>query len=316
MAVDVSIIIPCFNGAKYLSKLCESLRPLVAGNVEIVFVDDGSTDESSELFRQLLPQATCVRQENRGLGATRNRAVEMARGEYLQLLDADDTIQRGKLEAQLAFARRQGLDILYSDWRMVIVEGETETYEDWVNAETEVEIVEALLGGWWFPPNAALVRRQSYLSVGGCDSSLGNTCEDFDLWVRLGIAGFRFGYLPGAYANYYRYMNVRSMSRKDPSEFFEGEAGIIMKAVSLLTARQAATPARRRAAARRLQLVARNLFGINRSRFSALMAEVSRLDPQFRPVGTLTYRVAARLFGFEVAERLAAWKRHGKSYRT
>jgi glycosyltransferase involved in cell wall biosynthesis len=306
---DVSIVIPCRNGARYLPKLAGSLGPLLAPNVEVIFIDDGSTDGSGELFQRLLPEAVCVQQPNRGLGATRNRAATLARGEFLQLLDADDTIEAGKFETQLAFARARSLDVVYSDWRMVIVEDGKETPEDWVQAETGTEIVEALLGGWWFPPNATLVRRDAFVAVGGCDTTLGNTCEDFDLWLKLGMAGVRFGYVAGHFANYYRDLDIRSMSRVNAREFFEGEATIILRAVRQLGAEKTDTMARRRAAARRLHGVARNAFGIDNAWYQDLMEEVRTLDPQFRPTGRLPYRIAARWLGGEAAERLASWKR-------
>jgi len=307
--IDVSIIIPCYNGANYLPKLAASLRPLLTPQIEVIFVDDGGTDGSAELFHRLLPEAICLKQENKGLGATRNRAVEVARGEFLQLLDADDTIEPGKFETQLSFAREHSLDVVYSDWRMVVVDGDAEICEPWVDAETKTEIVEALLGGWWYPPNAPLIRTEAFRTVGGCDSTLGNTCEDFDLCVRLGIAGFRFGHVPGKFANYFRYHQVRSMSRKNPREFFEGEGRIILNAVQLLEAQNAATPARCRAAARRLHAVARNVYALDRSWFHRLMTDVRKLDPDFHPTGALSYRVATRLLGFEYAESLAVWKR-------
>jgi hypothetical protein len=235
--------------------------------------------------------------------------VAVARGEFLQLLDADDTIEAGKFETQLAFARARSLDVVYSDWRMIIVEDEKETPEDWVQAETRSEIVEALLGGWWYPPNAALLRRDAFVAMGGCDTTLGNTCEDFDLWLKLGMAGFRFGYVPGHFANYYRYLRIRSMSRASAREFFEGEAAIILRAARQLQAEKTDTTERRRAAARRLHGVARNAFGIDNARYQELMKEIRTLDPQFRPPGRLPYRIAERWLGGEAAERLASWKR-------
>ena len=210
----VSILIPCYNSAWSLCTLAHSLKPLLSNDVEIILIDDGSTDDSLSLFESLIPNAICVRQQNRGLGAARNRGAELASAEFLQLLDADDTLESGKLEAQVSFAREHRLDVVYSDWRMVIVDGEHQTQEAFVHAEAQTEIVEALLGGWWFPPNAALVRRDAYTSIGGCDATLRNTCEDFDFWVRLGIASYKFGYLPGPFANYYRYRQVCSMSRR------------------------------------------------------------------------------------------------------
>src|SRR5438105_6455080 len=58
---DVSVVIPCRNGAKYLPKLARSLRPLLAPNVEVIFIDDGSTDGSGELFQRLFPEAVLRR---------------------------------------------------------------------------------------------------------------------------------------------------------------------------------------------------------------------------------------------------------------
>ena len=307
--IDISVIVPCFNGAKYLPNLTDCLRRVIAPNIEVIFVDDGSTDGSAELFCNLLPSALCLKQKNCGLGATRNRAVEVARGEFLQLLDADDTIEPGKFETQLSFARANSLDIVYSDWRMVIVDERGETPQQWIDAHTPIEPVEALLGGWWYPPHAALIRAAAFRAVGGCDASLGNTCEDFDLCVRLGIAGFRFGYGGGRFANYHRDTQVRSMSRKNAREFFDGEAKIILKAIHLLETQKAAGPGRRRAAARRLHTVARNAYSIDRTWYQDLRRQVINLDPQFRPAGSMAYRLACRWFGMEAAERLALWKR-------
>src|SRR5439155_4497680 len=148
--------------------------------------------------------------------------------EFLQFLDVDDAIEPNKLPSQLEFGRTDSLDVVYSDWRMVIVDGESEEPESWVRAEAEVEIVEALLGGWWFPLNAAIVRKKAFVGIGGCNST---TLEDFDLWVRLALAGFRYGYLPGTFATYYRYTQVTSRSRRDLPDFFSGEARIFRDAI-------------------------------------------------------------------------------------
>jgi len=295
--LDVSIIIPCHNGARYLPKLAASLRPLLTPQIEVILVDDGGTDESAELFQRLLPEAICLRQSNQGPGAARNRGAEVARGEFFQLLDADDSIESGKLTAQLAFAKKHALDVVYSDWRMVLVDQGGETREPWVQAAATKEVVEALLGGWWFATAAALVRATAYRSVRGCDVTLHNTCDDFDLWVRLGIAGFRFGHVPGPFANYYRYQCVRSISRQNRRQFLEGEARIILNAMRLLEEKQGASLARRAAAAQRLYGVARNFYGWDEARYHDLTREVFGLDPQFRPGGAMGYRLCSRCSG-------------------
>ena len=129
------------------------------------------------------------------------------------------------------------------------------------------------------------------------------------------MAGFRFGYVPGYFANYYRDLAIRSMSRVNAREFFEGEAAIILRAVRQLEAKTTDITARRRAAARRLHAVARNVFGIDNTRYQELMKEIRTLDPDFRPTGRLPYRIAERWLGGEAAERLASWKRRMISHR-
>lgn len=305
----VSIIIPCYNSAWSIPNLVRYLTPFVLDNTEIVFVDDGSTDNSFDLFQSMVPTATCLRQENQGVGASRNRAANIASGEFLQLLDADDTIEPGKLEAQCAFARAHALDVVYSDWRMVIVDGRDERPGPFSHAKAPAEMVEALLGGWWYPPNAALIRRDAYLSIGGCDPTLGNTCEDFDLMVRLAIAGYNYGYLPGGFASYYRYLERKSLSRRNTQEFFMGEEQIILRALRLLEERNDLTLARRRASAKRLHAVARNVYSIDKAWFNRLLDQVYGLDPTFQPSGSPLYRTTVRLMGLERAENLASLKR-------
>jgi glycosyltransferase involved in cell wall biosynthesis len=305
----VSVIIPCFNSAWCLHNLAHSLKPFLSENIEIIFIDDGSSDDSFTLFKTLMPSSICLRQENQGLGATRNKAAEIAKGEFLQLLDADDTLEPGKLEAQVAYAHKHDLDVVYSDWRMVIVDRGQELREPVVHAEATTDIIEALLGGWWFPPNAGLIRRTAFTSIGGCDESLGNTCEDFDLWVRLAIAGFKYGYLPGYFANYYRYTQILSMSRKDPREFFEGEEKIILKALKLLKEREKLTDRHRRATALRLHHLARNVYKFDKQWYTNLLAEIYTLQPNFKPLGSKAYRLLADLLGLKSAEKLAVLKR-------
>jgi glycosyltransferase involved in cell wall biosynthesis len=239
-----------------LARCIESIAPEAA---EVIVVDDGSSDGSAELVNQLLPQATVIRQANAGVGAARNRGAEMATGEFIQFLDADDTIEPGKLTGQAQFGAAVGADVVYSGWRMVIVEDGMEGFGSWEEGAAEGEIAEALLGGWWFPTVAALVRRSAFLSIGGCDPTLKNTCDDFHVWAQLAIAGSKYAYAPGRWANYHRYVHVNSLSRVNSEEFFRGEAIMIRNAVSELTRRNALTVGRRQAAARRLYLVAQNV---------------------------------------------------------
>jgi glycosyltransferase involved in cell wall biosynthesis len=308
----VTIVIPCFNSLWILPSLIDSLKPLLRNDVEVVFVDDGSTDNTASALRELMPEATLISQKNRGVAAARNSGVEVAKAEFIQFLDADDTIEGGKFEAQIEMAKRQNLDVVYSDWRMVIIDPEGVECEPWHIGEAPVEMISALLGSWWAPPHAYLVRRLAYCDIGGSDENLVNA-QDFDLWVRLAIAGKRFGYVAGNFANYYRYKQRESLARGPRPQYWGDYEKAVRKAVSLLEAGGALTPQRRGAAANRLLLIARNVFLIDQTWFESLVDLIYTLDPFFKPAGSRTYRLAANLLGLRKAETIAVWSRRWRS---
>jgi glycosyltransferase involved in cell wall biosynthesis len=306
----VSVIIPSFNTAWVIPSLVKCLKAVSNNTTEIIFVDDGSSDGSADLFREQMPNALVLQQEKAGVGAARNRGAEAAGAEFLQFLDADDTIEPQKIETQIQSARAESLDVVYSDWRMVIVSAGEAKPEPWKPREAPGELIESLLdGGWWFPTVASLIRRTALFAVGGWNAFLHNTCDDFDLWARLAIDGYRFGYVRGNFASYFRYLSARSLSRANQEQSLSGEATIIRDAVQRLHDRGKATPARLRAAAQRLYHVARNTYTIDPDWHKDLLEEVRQIDPAFRPHGSRLHRIACRTLGYTWAERLTSIKR-------
>lgn len=98
----VSAIIPVYNGACYVAQAIESVRQQTYAPVEIIVVDDGSTDESSAIV-QAFAEVRLIRQENAGVGAARNTGIAAARGEFLAFLDQDDRWLPEKLTTQIAY---------------------------------------------------------------------------------------------------------------------------------------------------------------------------------------------------------------------
>lgn len=98
----VSVIIPCYNAAPFL---CETLNSVLAQTyqpLEVLVVDDGSTDESAAIADSYGPPVRVIRQENQGESVARNRGIEEAQGEWIAFLDADDVWKPEKLEKQVA----------------------------------------------------------------------------------------------------------------------------------------------------------------------------------------------------------------------
>lgn len=118
----VSVITPCYNGAKYIAQTIESVLAQTYTDWEMIIVDDGSKDHSAELVRgysEKHPGIQLLQQENSGSAAARNRGIRHAKGQYIALLDADDLWEPEFLEKQIAFMREKNAVCVYSSYRYI-----------------------------------------------------------------------------------------------------------------------------------------------------------------------------------------------------
>ncbi|HBA54228.1 MAG TPA: hypothetical protein DCZ04_07175 [Syntrophorhabdus aromaticivorans] len=97
----VSIIIPTYNYAQYLPRAVESCLRQTYGRLEIIVIDDGSTDNTHEVLQKFSNKIICVHQQNRGVSSARNHGLERARGEFITFLDADDYLTEDSIETRL-----------------------------------------------------------------------------------------------------------------------------------------------------------------------------------------------------------------------
>lgn len=114
----VSIIVPVYNTEKYLQKCIFSLLNQEYSNIEILLIDDGSTDSSGKICNQfrLNPKVIVIHQHNQGVSATRNKALGLARGEYLAFVDSDDYVHPDFITAPLKKIVKDGSDIVLFDY--------------------------------------------------------------------------------------------------------------------------------------------------------------------------------------------------------
>ncbi|HXJ83057.1 MAG TPA: glycosyltransferase family A protein [Candidatus Methylomirabilis sp.] len=114
-AASASVIIPVYNGERYLEAAIASVLAQTVPAGEILVVDDGSTDRSAEVARSFGPRVRCAVEPHRGLPGTLNRGVDLAGGSYLAFLDADDLWTADKLERQTeALAANPRLDAVFA----------------------------------------------------------------------------------------------------------------------------------------------------------------------------------------------------------
>lgn len=124
----VTVVVPIYNTANYLSKCVNSITNQTYRNLEIILIDDGSTDESLELCNLLASKdkrIQVIHQNNKGLAETRNKGIELATGEYICFFDSDDYIENSMIETLLKTAESTNADVCESSFFIHMKNGET-----------------------------------------------------------------------------------------------------------------------------------------------------------------------------------------------
>lgn len=182
-AIKISVIIPSYNRAKLLARALDSVLQQTRPVDEIVVVDDGSTDETRALLEEQYPMVNYFFQSNRGVSAARNTGIEQSSGNWIALLDSDDSWAKTKLEEQC-----QAISAM-PEYRIC------HTEEIWIRNGVRVNQMQKhkKYGGQIFQkclplcvisPSSVLIARSVFRQAGLFDESY-RACEDYELWLRL-----------------------------------------------------------------------------------------------------------------------------------
>jgi len=313
----VSVLIPAWDSAAWVGEAIESALAQTHPRLEVVAVDDGSTDGTSEALRSFGERIRWERTPHRGAAAARNRLLELARGEWVQYLDADDLLLPGKIERQLAAARAAGdADLVASPY--LSATGRTlrgpHGHDPWL----------CFLEGRLGTTSSHLFRREALVRIGGWEAWR-RAAQEQDLLQRLLASGALFAFLDEALC-IKRRVNPRSLWRsiwrEDPKAAREADVSPVAAAVRHLREEGALTPEREAAAGARFLLMARSAWRRGAWGWEAVLAEAETLQFPERALlsaSSLTYRAIYRARGFAAAERYAerdaALRRSGWRWR-
>ena len=202
----VSVVMPVYQGREHLAAAIESVLAQTFERFELLVVDDGSTDGSSEIahtYAERDPRVHYRRQENAGQGAARNAGIGVARGEAVGFLDQDDLWLPNKLARQLPLL--DDATVVYSDTYILRDGGAgwKERFSDHLDGSPTPATLRSLIVGNTIPVLTALLCRRLLLAHGGFTSDLAlKGVDDYDLWLRLAAAGVAFSYVPEPLAVY------------------------------------------------------------------------------------------------------------------
>lgn len=140
----VSFCLPAYNAAPYLAEAIESCLAQDYSNIEIVVVNDGSTDSSDVLMQHYKdnPKIKYVKQENKGIAAARNAAVATSSGEYIAVMDSDDICSPLRIEKSIKKLLKTGADVVYSSYYAADEEANVSHGQDCCPEVTKENIIE------------------------------------------------------------------------------------------------------------------------------------------------------------------------------
>ncbi|MBN2304804.1 MAG: glycosyltransferase [Anaerolineae bacterium] len=191
----VSIIIPTYNHRDYVMQTVDSGLNQTYPAIEVIVVDDGSTDGTGTLLTERYgDRIRYVYQENQGVGAARNNGAQIARGEFVHFCDADDQLLPEKVARCMAVFRDQPeIALVYTQCHYVEPDGRTIIPREQPELPAGDVFCQLLHGprGNFVPQCTPLIRRQAVLDVGGFSQQL-RAAEDWDMWLRL-AARYPFG---------------------------------------------------------------------------------------------------------------------------
>ena len=214
----ISCVIPVFNGEKYLQETLDSVLAQTYRQLEIIVVDDGSTDTTPEIVQNSSGSITYVRQDNQGVAAAKNTGLRFSRGEFIAILDADDLWHEEKLERQMIKMRQHPeIDLCFTRfqnfWMSELADEEQRYKDSSLNQPSSAWSICTLLA-----------HRSCFQRFGNFYDGT-RYLEDMTWCLRASRQGAVIEVLPDILM--YRRFNIDSLTRRGRSQYLNGLIPII-----------------------------------------------------------------------------------------
>lgn len=211
MKILISVIVPCYNQAKYLNECLQSVLDQKFQEWECIIVDDGSPDNTEEVAEKWTEKDIrfkYYKKENGGVCSARNYAVERAVGDWILPLDADNSINPDYLSDAAKYFN-ENFKVIYGNAKKF---GAVE--EDWILPEYSPR----RMAVYNIIDTCAFYKRSDFIRIGGYDVQMVHGLEDWEFWIHLLRDGGKVKHLPGIYFNY-RVLEKSRTTGLDPEKF-------------------------------------------------------------------------------------------------
>ncbi len=308
----VSILIPCYNAERWIEQSISSALNQTYKNIEVIVVDDGSTDRSLEIIKSFSQQIYWETSENRGGNITRNRLLEISKGSWLQYLDADDYLLPDKVAQQVEFLNHNfDTDIVYSPSIIQHHYSQGDNTNKAVLPIPQPHDPWILLARWYLPQTGSpLWRKQAILEVGGWRENQ-PCCQEHELYLRLLQGDKKFNYFEYA-GSVYRQWSESTVCKQNKAETYRRRLEITDKLEQYLDEIKQLTPLRQYQINQARFECARIIWLSDKQWANKIIRQIRNCNGNFIPSGDCApeiYRLMYQFLGFEMTEILADFKR-------
>lgn len=225
MSIKVSVIIPFWNSRKFLGQALSSVLDQNYENIEIIAIDDGSSDES----KKIVSKFPCVKyyyQENAGACRARNLGLQVATGEYVKFLDSDDIFINDIIKKQVSLMNElDSRTIVYSDWLISSDFDKNNAKKFSVDDRHKDQIIGMVKKN--LQTSSVMHRRELLMEVGGFNETL-NKAQEYDLHIRLAMNGVKFKRIPVLGAHIRDHNADHRISNVDHEKKFPGQGLLLL----------------------------------------------------------------------------------------
>jgi glycosyltransferase involved in cell wall biosynthesis len=207
---------PVYNAERFLTEAVDSVLAQTFGDFELILIDDGSTDGSRAILNHYAatdPRVRMIRRPNTGLTKALNECLELARGEFIARMDADDVCMPNRFELQVSYLREHP-DVVLVGGSYDLIDAAGRLLRHVTQPQDDAALQEICLSGRTpICHPSAMMRREPTIRVGGYDEQFG-VAQDLDLWLRLGEVG-KIACLPQTLVKYRLHQNSISESKQE-----------------------------------------------------------------------------------------------------